>query len=118
MNSSIFITDSTSELEKLIIDNLCQEELDNSFLARELCLSEAQFYRKVKREFNCSPNILIRNIRLKKAFSMLQQEKEKSSVRKVAFSVGFSHVGYFIRRFEEKFGQSPGQLLKSKAMLA
>lgn len=97
-------------LKSIIRKNLRQDGLDNSFLAKQLCLSEAQFYRKVKQELNCSPNVLVRNIRLKTARSLLSLSHK--SVQEIAFSVGFSHVGYFIRRFEEQFGQSPGQLRK------
>lgn len=100
----------SEQLQLIIQENLSQDYLDNTFLARRLCLSEAQLYRKVKKEFSCSPNVLIRNTRLKTARRLMCAGQY--SVQEIAYQVGFSHVGYFIRRFEERFGKSPGELRK------
>ena len=35
-----------------------------------------------------------------------------ATVKEAAFMVGFTHVGYFIRRFEEFYGQTPGSIAK------
>lgn len=92
----------------VISQNIHCETLDNVFLARQLCMSEASFYRAVKKSFNLSPNQLIRRQRLCRAESILTNSTA-TSVREAAYSVGFSHVGYFIRRYEEFFGHRPGE---------
>jgi len=112
MNTSNVPLEFVNHLTNVIQENLEESNLDNTYLAKRLFLSEAQFYRKVKREFGCSPNVLIRKMRLNKAEKLLSGGQQ--SVRDVAFNVGFSHVGYFIRKFEEQFGKSPGQMIRNR----
>lgn len=100
--------DFTQRLEQHILDNVASFELDNAILARHLYMSEASFYRLVKKHYGISPNTLVRRMRLRLAGQLLK-ENPSLTVRDVAFSVGFSHVGYFIRRFEEHYQLTPGE---------
>lgn len=100
------------ELLSAINQNIHREELDNLFLARQLCMSEASFYRAVKKAFCLSPNQLIRQQRLCRAENILTTSLN-TSVREAAYSVGFTHVGYFIRRYEEFFGHRPGERIRT-----
>lgn len=101
------------DLDTLINQHFDYEHLDNVFLARKLFLSEAAFYRMAKKAYGLTPNQLIRSIRLKKADEMLTTSR-KTSVKEAAYAVGFSHVGYFIRRYEEFFGHRPGEQVNSQ----
>lgn len=112
MSYTNYAANFTATLERHILQNLDDARLDNAFLARLLHTSEAQFYRTVKSHYGESPNKLIRRMRLEVAWQRLNDEKE-STVREVAYSVGFVHVGYFIRRFEQRYGCKPGQLLQA-----
>jgi AraC-like DNA-binding protein len=88
--------------------------LDNAFLAKRLYLSEAQFYRSVKDVYKESPNQLIRKRRLCRAQEYLTRSSA-ITVKDAAYEVGFSHVGYFIRRYKEMFGSSPGERQRSRS---
>lgn len=99
--------DFTKQFERLISNNLDSVELDNTFLANRLYMSEARLYRLVKQHYKLSPNVYIRQARLKAAYELLESGK-CATVKNTAFEVGFTHVGYFIRRFEEFYGLTPG----------
>lgn len=99
------------EFERLVQENLHSVQLDNTFLASKLFMSEARLYRLVKQHYELSPNVFIRNARLRAAFELLASGT-CDTVNDAAFEVGFVHVGYFIRRFEEYRGQTPGCVLR------
>jgi signal transduction histidine kinase/DNA-binding response OmpR family regulator len=89
---------------------------DSSFgvdtLARELAMSQAQLYRKIKALTNFKPVDLIRHIRLERAASMLRQQA--GNVAEIAYQVGFNNLSYFAKCFKEKYGETPSEYLKSK----
>ena len=99
----------TEKLERLIKENISHEKLDNTYLARAMLLSESQFYRQVKQHFGVSPNHLVRKYRLEKACCLLVKGKV-SSAAEAARAIGFSHTGYFIRRFTEYYGYKPTEI--------
>lgn len=74
-------------------------------ICREIGLSRANFYRKVKVITNLSPVEMIRNIRLETAARLL---KESSlSISEIAFKVGFNNHSYFTSCFKTLYGISP-----------
>lgn len=103
-----------AQLERLINENLESDSLDNAFLAKQLHLSEPTFYRMMKQHYDLSPNGLVRKIRLDHARKLLAENKVRT-VRDAALSVGFIHTGYFIRKFEDQFGEKPATILKRPA---
>jgi AraC-like DNA-binding protein len=52
-----------------------------------------------------TPVELIRNLRMKKAASLLKEGK--FSVSEVMYMVGFSNSGYFSKCFQKAFGVTP-----------
>lgn len=56
-------------------------------IAREIGMSRAQFYRKLKALTDCSPNEYVRVIRLRRAAGLLTEEG--LTVAEVAYRVGF-----------------------------
>ena len=74
-------------------------------ICREIGLSRANFYRKVKAITNLTPVEMIRNIRLETAARLL---KESSlSISEIAFKVGFNNHSYFTSCFKTLYGISP-----------
>lgn len=74
-------------------------------ICREIGLSRANFYRKVKVITNLTPVEMIRNIRLETAARLL---KESSlSISEIAFKVGFNNHSYFTSCFKALYGISP-----------
>ena len=75
----------------------------------ELCLSRAQVHRKVKAITGISTSALVRNIRLEKAFLLLQENRELN-INEVAYACGFSSPSYFTKSFVDYFGKKPSEL--------
>ncbi|WP_165835896.1 helix-turn-helix domain-containing protein [Marinifilum breve] len=84
---------------------------DNSFGVNELYLaiqmSKSNFYRKLKKFTDLSPNELIRFIRLRKSAQLLIEAKQ--SVNEIAYEVGFNSPSYFTRCFKQQFGIAPSE---------
>jgi transcriptional regulator GlxA family with amidase domain len=73
-------------------------------LARYLGISSRQLQRIFKSRLNCSPALWLREQRLLRARQMLSTS---SSVKRVAYSLGFSQVSQFCRDFKARFGHPP-----------
>ncbi|HEX6889142.1 MAG TPA: ATP-binding protein, partial [Chryseolinea sp.] len=92
---------------------------DSSFsvevLADEVAMSTIQVYRKLKAITGQTPNDLIRNVRLERAASLLDQHA--GNVADVAYMVGFNNLSYFAKCFKDKFHQKPSEYLKKKTVV-
>jgi AraC-like DNA-binding protein len=86
--------------EPLNIDKLCQ-------LA---CMSRSKFYSSFKRQLGCSPAELQQQLRLKEAAALLSIGK---SVTEACFTVGYSSLSHFTRRFQQQFGCAPRQYMRT-----
>ena len=68
-------------------------------------LSKSQLYRKLKILTGKSPNIFLKDYRLKKALELL--DKNISNVSEIAFETGFSSPSYFSKCYQKKYGHTP-----------
>lgn len=57
-----------------------------------------------------SPLDFIRNVKMKKACTMLEQHR--LSVSEIAYSLGFTNPKYFTKCFKEEMGQTPSEYQK------
>lgn len=96
----------------LVEEKLHDSTLNVEDLGREMGMSRVQLYRKLKSLTNFSPNELLRQMRLKKAASMLASSD--MTVSEVAYQVGFSSPSYFTKCYKEQFGESPTEVQKRK----
>lgn len=94
----------------IIEENIADPELDIPFLCDRLAVSHVNFYRKVRSITGTSANVLIREIRLKKAAQLLRIRG--MSVTDVMYDVGFNHRSYFSKCFREQFGITPKNYAK------
>jgi AraC-like DNA-binding protein len=82
---------------------------DSEFSVEQLCseaaISRAHLHRKMKEMTGLSVTEFIRNIRLEQAARLLREQK--LNVTQVAYTVGFSNLGYFSTIFRKHFGVSP-----------
>lgn len=85
--------------------NLSNPEFNLDVLSREIGMSRAQMYRKVKAVTNLSPNEFIRNFRLELGAKMLKETD--MSVSDVFVAVGFSSLAYFSNCFKNLYGVTP-----------
>lgn len=102
-------------VNQLILENLSDFYLTNITLAEKLSISERQLYRIVKECTGSSPNVYIRQIRLKAAYKFLQSGTYLT-VKEVAAAVGFQKADYFTRLFKSEFGQTPLEVLQEKGI--
>eukprot|EP00388_Colpodella_angusta_P019991 GDKJ01049930.1.p1 GENE.GDKJ01049930.1~~GDKJ01049930.1.p1 ORF type:complete len:553 (+),score=36.76 GDKJ01049930.1:208-1866(+) len=98
------------------IDEIIENKLsDSTFnivdLADALNLSAVQLRRKLKTQTNQTTVEYIRNYRLKKAAELLKNRN--GNISDVAFQVGFESLSYFTKVFQEFYGKSPSDWLKT-----
>lgn len=113
MSSHDFRNNWLRELDVLILENLEAPEMTIALLAKEMSISEPQFYRRVKQWTGKSPNIYIREIRLKKA-KLLLESGDAKKVKEVAYQVGFLKVEYFSKLYFERYGIRPSEIIYGK----
>jgi AraC-like DNA-binding protein len=64
-------------------------------------------------QFGMSPTTYIRHIRLDGVRADLLRGNDSTKVSNVAFSWGFNHLGRFASQYEQKFGETPSQTLRT-----
>ncbi len=74
-------------------------------IAAALGLERTQFYRKIKALTNYSPVELMRNLRLKKARSLVTSTDK--SISEIGYEVGFSTPAYFTKCYRDAYGETP-----------
>lgn len=78
-------------------------------LATELGVSERQLQRMFREELDTTPHAFITLVKLEQAAILLRNGK--TSVKEVAYAVGFTDPGYFARVFKKYYNESPSQML-------
>ncbi len=95
-------------LKKVVIAaeaHLEDEMFSPEDLAREVGMSRAQFYRKLRALTGQPAGLFIRSLRLERAADLLKQGA--GNITEIAYKVGFSSHPYFSKCFHEHFGMSP-----------
>lgn len=98
------------KLKTIVEANLSREDFDVEELAREAGISRSSIHKKLKHLKKQNASQYIREIRLKKALEMLQQNLGTAS--EVAYKVGFGSPAYFTKCFHEYYGYTPGEVKK------
>lgn len=93
--------------KKKIIENLGNADLKMDDLGSEMQLSKVQLYRKLKAMTGKTPVELLKEMRLQRAYTLLQQTDK--SISEVAAEVGFA-PGYFSSCFKKQYGVNPTEL--------
>ena len=89
---------------------LADDAFDPDTLAERLNISRSSLYRKIKSLTDLSPSDFIRNIRLKQACVLLKDKN--TSIKEVAYAVGFVNQHHFSSRFKNEFGMTPSEYQK------
>ena len=97
--------DFIKKVIELIRNNIDNENLQSSFIEKELGISNSQLYRKIKQIFGFTPGDLIRTIRLKYAAELLR--KNVLTVSEVCYQSGFNNRSYFYREFNKMYTITP-----------
>ena len=90
---------------KIIEEHLMDDNFRIDDFASEMNLSKTVLHRKFKLIIGETPNIFIRNVRLRKAANMLKETE--LSISEIAYMTGFSQAHYFIKCFREVYKDTP-----------
>lgn len=85
-----------------------------SQIASALCMSDRQFYRKIKAITSSTPTAYIQRIKIKKAKSLLDGDAEMS-FGEIAERCGFGDYSNFVRTFKSAYGVTPTVYRRSGA---
>ncbi len=105
-NPSDFDTTPTEALKRLA--EACR--YSSRELARFLGISQRQLQRVFRSRLGCSPQAYLREERLQAAERLLHSA---SSVKEVAYALGFCQQSQFSRDFKERFGRRPSTLQRA-----
>lgn len=100
------------KLNKIIIQNLENPELDVTFLYKELNMSRASLYNKLKVLTNMGANDYINKFRMEKA--MLLIDTTNLTFTEIAEKVGYTTSRYFSTAFKQYTGETPTQYKEKK----
>ncbi|MBQ8522020.1 MAG: response regulator, partial [Bacteroides sp.] len=98
-------------MNEIIEENFSNPTLTVDFLAEKLCISRSGLFAKIKTLANVTPNELIQVVRLKKAASLLLEQKYR--VSEICYMIGFNNPSYFSKCFQKQFGMKPGEFANS-----
>jgi len=76
-------------------------------------MSWASLHQRVTEVFELSPSELIIRFRLERAAQMLL--RRAGNVGEVVFAVGFRILAHFVKRYLERYGQTPAAYAASKS---
>ena len=100
--------DFLDKLDRLILTNLLQTDLDVNFIAQEMCVSYSTLHRRIKSLTGITANEYVRKHRLTKAMQLL---RDGHNATEVAMQCGFNSPSYFTRCFKAEYGILPSEAL-------
>jgi len=100
--------DFLTSLQKFILKNLDNSDLNIPAIASELGVGRNKFQKLIREYTGLSAVEFIRSVRLLEAKKLLQQKK--LTVSEVAYSVGFNNLSYFTRSFKAEFEVLPSEV--------
>ena len=99
------------KIKKIIIKNITNENFKVENLATEVGYSQRQLSRLLKQYTGLSPVKFILELRLIKAYQLLQ-DKAYYTLSEVKYDIGISSTAYFNAKFKERFGIKPSEFLR------
>lgn len=92
----------------IVISRMADTDFDIDQLCREMAMSRTLFYGKIKTLTAQTPQDFIRNIRLQRAASLLNDGKK---ILDVCAICGFANSKHFSTVFKKRFGVSPSKYI-------
>jgi signal transduction histidine kinase/DNA-binding response OmpR family regulator len=99
-------------LENYIRENLSNNQFTASNIADEFAMSSSTLLRQLKRLTGLTPRKYLSEIRLDAARQLMVEGRFRS-VARVAREVGFRDVRGFSKKFAEKYGKNPSEILNN-----
>ncbi len=91
----------------VVEEHLGEAEFSVEDLERQMAMSKMQLYRKLKALTGQSPSEFVRNLRLKRAASLISQRS--GNISEIAYTVGFNNLSYFAKCFKELYQVTPSE---------
>jgi AraC-like DNA-binding protein len=111
----ISVSEPDEKFVTILMDYMDKEWNDSNLKVDNFCkpmgMSKSQLYRKLILLSGQSPNIFIKEYRLKEALKLIQ--KKAGNISEIAFTSGFSSPSYFTKCFKKKFGLIPADYLNA-----
>ncbi|QIE58785.1 response regulator [Rasiella rasia] len=98
------------EMEGVVLENISDEHFKVAQLAERVHYSQRQLTRIVKQYTGMTPVQFILEVRLQKAYQLLQH-RTFFTLSEVRYDVGISSSPYFNKTFKARFGINPSELL-------
>lgn len=113
---NVEVKGNDEQLMERIIKSVNQHLSDSDYGVEVMCeevgISRAHLHRKMKDLTGIPVSEFIRNVRLEQAARLLKEQKV--NITQVAYSVGFSSLGYFSTVFRKHFGMSPRDFIEQQ----
>lgn len=100
------------KLNKIIRDNLDNSNLDVTLICKEIGMSRASLYNKLKALTDMGVNDYINKFRIEKAITFITHTD--MSFTEIAEKIGFTSSRYFSTSFKQYTGETPTQYKKRK----
>jgi len=97
---------------KVVYENLDNSEFDVPQFCQLMNSSKTLLYSKLKSLTGQSATEFVRNIRLKEAKKLLQNNARQHTISEISYMVGFNDPLYFSRCFRKYFGFPPSEVGK------
>ena len=97
-----------------VLDNLDNSSYDREAFANDMHTSSSTLYNKLRALTGQSVSNFVRDIRLKEAKRLGQQQPD-IRIADLAYKVGFQDPKYFATCFKRQFGMQPKEYLESQA---
>lgn len=81
-------------------------------IAQDMFLSKSTLTRRTNSIIGKTPLEILNEFRLNEAMKQLKDTNSETQISDIAYNVGFSDPAYFSRRFKERFGMKPSQVIE------
>lgn len=95
---------------RIVYQNLDNPDFDVPQFCSAMNMSKTLLYSKLKSLTGQSATEFVRNIRLKEARKLLQQNAHQHTIAEISYRVGFNDPLYFSRCFRKYFGVPPSEI--------
>ena len=100
-----------SEIRKIILENLSNENFKIEDLALQINYSQRQLSRILNKETGLSTVKFILELKLAEAYRMIENQTHKT-ISEIQYEVGISSPSYFSEKFKNRFGINPSELMQ------
>ncbi|MBV2128505.1 AraC family transcriptional regulator [Arsukibacterium indicum] len=95
----------------IYIEQHLSDTIEINTLCKIACMSRSKFYQQFKLAFGVTPAVWQQQLRLQKAYRLLQTGER---ISQVCYQLGFNDPSHFSRVFKNAFGSAPKHVIKQR----